>query len=109
MGGESSVRGFKEQYLSGDSGGYLRNEVNYSLLTLPLMGDVSALAALDGGWLKSDTQDRDFTGTLWGSAVGLITRNRYFYTQYTLGIPVSYPGHLHPDHVSIYARIGLLF
>ncbi|ORM90225.1 ShlB/FhaC/HecB family hemolysin secretion/activation protein [Pantoea cypripedii] len=109
IGGESSVRGFKEQYLSGDSGGYLRNELNYSLFTLPVMGEISALAAVDGGWLKSDAQDRESTGTLWGSAVGLSTRNKYFYTQYTLGIPLSYPGYLHPDHVSIYARIGLVF
>lgn len=109
LGGESSVRGFKEQYLSGDAGGYLRNELSYSLFTLPVMGDVSALAAIDGGWLKSDAQNRESTGTLWGSAVGLSTRGRNFYTQYTVGIPLSYPGHLQPDHLSIYARVGLVF
>ncbi|WP_233207457.1 ShlB/FhaC/HecB family hemolysin secretion/activation protein [Pantoea sp. ICBG 1758] len=109
LGGESSVRGFKEQYLSGDTGGYLRNELNYNLFTLPVIGEVSALAAIDGGWLKSDAQNREFTGTLWGSAAGISTRNRFFYTQYTLGIPLSYPGHLQPDRVSIYARVGLVF
>lgn len=109
LGGESSVRGFKEQYLSGDAGGYLRNELDYSLFTLPVLGEVSALAAVDGGWLKSDAQNRESTGTLWGSAVGLGTRGRYVYTQYTLGIPLSYPGYLQPDHVSIYARFGLVF
>lgn len=109
LGGESSVRGFKEQYLSGDAGGYLRNELDYSLFTLPMIGEVSALAAVDGGWLKSDAQNRQSTGTLWGGAVGLSTRGRDFYTQYTVGIPLSYPGHLQPDHVSIYARVGLVF
>ncbi|WP_255729704.1 ShlB/FhaC/HecB family hemolysin secretion/activation protein [Pantoea sp. ACRSC] len=109
LGGESSVRGFKEQYLSGDVGGYLRNELSYRLFTLPVMGEVSALAAVDGGWLKSDAQNREATGTLWGSAIGLGTRGRYFYTQYTLGIPLSYPGYLQPDRVSIYARVGLVF
>ncbi|OIX90650.1 ShlB/FhaC/HecB family hemolysin secretion/activation protein [Pantoea sp. Ae16] len=109
LGGESSVRGFKEQYLSGDTGGYLRNELDYSLFTLPVMGDVSALAAVDGGWLKSDAQNRESVGTLWGGAVGISTRSRYFYTQYTLGIPLSYPGHLQPDRVSAYARVGLVF
>lgn len=103
------MRGFKEQYLSGDVGGYLRNELSYRLFTLPLMGEVSALAAVDGGWLKSDAQNREATGTLWGSAIGLGTRGRYFYTQYTLGIPLSYPGYLQPDRVSIYARVGLVF
>ncbi|MGJ0191330.1 ShlB/FhaC/HecB family hemolysin secretion/activation protein [Pantoea sp. RRHST58] len=109
LGGESSVRGFKEQYLSGDAGGYLRNELSYRLFTLPVMGEVSALAAVDGGWLKSDAQNREATGTLWGGAVGLGTRGRDFYTQYTLGIPLSYPGYLQPDRISIYARVGLAF
>ncbi|WP_342755384.1 ShlB/FhaC/HecB family hemolysin secretion/activation protein [Pantoea sp. MBD-2R] len=109
LGGESSVRGFKEQYLSGDAGGYLRNELNYSLFRLPDIGEVSSLLAVDGGWLKSDPQNRRSTGTLWGSAVGFATRNTHFYSQYTLGIPLSYPGELAPDRVSIYARFGLIF
>ncbi|MEW5287595.1 ShlB/FhaC/HecB family hemolysin secretion/activation protein [Erwinia papayae] len=109
LGGESSVRGFKEQYLSGDAGGWLRNELNYSLFTLPVMGDVSAVMAADGGWLKSDPQNPEYTGTLWGSAVGLTTRNRHFYTQYTLAVPLSHPAYLNADRVSIYARVGLIF
>ncbi|MBB6932149.1 ShlB/FhaC/HecB family hemolysin secretion/activation protein, partial [Escherichia coli] len=35
LGGESSVRGFKEQYISGNNGGYLRNELSWSLFSLP--------------------------------------------------------------------------
>lgn len=38
LGGESSVRGFKEQYISGDNGGYWRNELNYALLRSPPLG-----------------------------------------------------------------------
>ncbi|EED9465112.1 ShlB/FhaC/HecB family hemolysin secretion/activation protein, partial [Salmonella enterica subsp. enterica] len=68
IGGESSVRGFKEQTISGDNGAYWRNELNYTLFTLPVIGQVSALAALDGGWLHSDRVDRYSAGTLWGSA-----------------------------------------
>lgn len=109
LGGESSVRGYKEQYLSADEGGYLRNELNYTLFTLPVAGEVSAVAAVDGGWLKSDPQNSGFTGTLWGSAVGLSTRNQHFYTQYTLAVPLSYPGYLNPDRITAYARVGLVF
>lgn len=109
LGGESSVRGFKQQYLSGDAGGYLRNELDYDLFRLPLLGDINVLAAVDGGWLKSDAQNSQLTGTLWGSAMGIGTRNQHFYTQYTVGIPLSYPGYLQPDRVSIYARAGLVF
>ena len=109
LGGESSVRGFKEQYLSGDTGGYLRNEVNVALFSLPGVGQVGTLLAVDGGWLQSDNKNRDATGTLWGSAVGVSTQNTHFYTQYTLGVPLSWPGYLHPDRLSAYARIGLVF
>lgn len=109
IGGESSVRGYKEQYLSGDVGGYLRNELNYMLFTLPVIGEVSTTLALDGGWLQSDKQDRYAAGTLWGSSLGLGTRNAHVSTQLSLGIPVSYPDYLAPDRLSIYARIGLVF
>lgn len=109
IGGDNSVRGYKEQYLSGDVGGYLRNELNYSLFTLPAIGEVSTTLALDGGWLQSDKQDRYAAGTLWGSSLGLGTRNAHVSTQLSLGIPVSYPNYLAPDRLSVYARVGLVF
>ncbi|MEN4657717.1 ShlB/FhaC/HecB family hemolysin secretion/activation protein [Pantoea agglomerans] len=109
IGGENSVRGYKEQYLSGDVGGYLRNELNYWLFTLPAIGEVSTTLALDGGWLQSDKQDRYAAGTLWGSSLGLGTRNAHVSTQLSLGIPVSYPNYLAPDRLSVYARVGLVF
>ncbi|MGR2855598.1 ShlB/FhaC/HecB family hemolysin secretion/activation protein [Erwinia sp. 1181_3] len=109
LGGESSVRGFKEQYLSGDNGGYWRNELNYALFTLPGLGQVSALAALDGGWLHSDRLDPWAAGTLWGSAVGLTTSQRYFSTQFTVGTPLDYPDWLAPDHLTVQYRISLIF
>jgi len=109
IGGESSVRGYKEQYLSGDVGGYLRNELSYTLFTLPVIGEVSTTLALDGGWLQSDRQDRYAAGTLWGSSLELGTRNAHVSTQLSLGIPVSYPDYLAPDRLSVYARTGLVF
>lgn len=109
IGGESSVRGFKEQYLSGDNGGYWRNELNYPLFTLPVIGQINALVALDGGWLKKDTDQSYASGTLWGSAIGLSSSGRYYSSQFTLGIPVSYPHRLKPDSASVYYRIAFAF
>lgn len=108
IGGESSVRGFKEQYLSGDKGGYLRNELNYMLFTLPFIGQVSSVVALDGGWLQKDNKDPWASGTLWGAAVGLSSANRYYSSQFTVGTPLQYPDWLAPDHVSIYYRIAFV-
>ena len=109
IGGESSVRGFKEQYLSGNNGGYLRNELNYSLFTLPFIGQVSAVAAVDGGWLHSDKYDPYSSGTLWGSATGLSAAGRGYSSQITAGIPLKYPDWLAPDHLVLYYRFTLVF
>lgn len=108
IGGESSVRGFKEQYLAGDNGGYLRNELNYALFTLPVIGQVSALAAVDGGWLQKDAKDPWASGTLWGSALGLTAAGRYYSSQFTVGLPVKYPAWLAPDRFSVYYRIAFV-
>jgi len=109
LGGETSVRGFKEQYISGDNGGYWRNELNWSLFTLPWVGDVGVLAAIDGGWLKKDGQDRYASGTLWGTALGLTATNRGYSSQFTVGTPVDYPDWLAPDHLVIYYRFSVVF
>lgn len=108
IGGESSVRGFKEQYLSGDQGGYWRNEVNRTLVTLPYLGSINALAALDGGWLHHDALDANASGTLWGGAIGLGSRNRHFGSQLTVGWPLAYPDWLKPDRVSVYYRVNIV-
>lgn len=109
LGGESSVRGFKEQYLSGDKGGYWRNEVNYSLFTLPVFGQVSATVALDGGWLEKDRLDRYGSGTLWGASLGLGTANRWYASQISVGTPLRYPDWLGPDHASVNWRVSVMF
>ncbi|XBS70617.1 ShlB/FhaC/HecB family hemolysin secretion/activation protein [Acerihabitans sp. KWT182] len=107
LGGESSVRGFKEQYLSGDNGGYWRNEIDRPITVLPVLGDIGALAALDVGYLRHDRQDVDSAGTLWGAAVGVSSSNRNFVSQFTLGWPLAYPRSLAPDRVSVYYRFGV--
>jgi len=109
LGGESSVRGFKEQYISGDSGGYWRNELNYHLFSLPGIGQINAIGALDGGWLRKDPLDRFASGTLWGGAVGLSSNGRRFASQLTVGTPLQYPDWLGPDHVSVNWRISVIY
>ncbi|YCI82361.1 ShlB/FhaC/HecB family hemolysin secretion/activation protein [Enterobacteriaceae bacterium] len=109
LGGESSVRGFKEQYINGDNGGYWRNELNYPLFSLPFIGDVTGTLALDGGWLHRDALDRYAAGTLWGGALGLSTSGRRVSNQISVGTPLQYPDWLGPDHVSVNWRVSVLF
>ena len=109
LGGESSVRGYKEQYLSGDNGGYWRNELNYSLFTMPVLGQISATVALDGGWLQKDKLDSYASGTLWGAAVGLNSAGQLFASQISVGTPLRYPDWLGPDHASVNWRLSVAF
>lgn len=109
LGGESSVRGFKEQYISGDNGGYWRNELSYPLISLPVIGDVTGTLALDGGWLHRDSLDRYAAGTLWGGAIGLSASGRWLSQQISVGTPLKYPDWLGPDHVSVNWRVSVLF
>ncbi|MBU9831839.1 MULTISPECIES: ShlB/FhaC/HecB family hemolysin secretion/activation protein [Rahnella] len=106
VGGESSVRGFKEQYLSGDNGGYWRNELDTQLFAMPGLGQISSVTALDGGYLQRSNHDTNASGTLWGAAVGLASTNAHFSSQFTVGWPLSYPDSLAPDRVTVYYRIG---
>lgn len=70
IGGESSVRGFKEQTISGDNGAYWRNELNYTLFTLPVIGQVSALTFLSD---KTRTRRDHMTG---GGAAAPVSAGR---------------------------------
>jgi len=108
IGGESSVRGFKEQYLSGDNGGYWRNELNTALFSMPLLGAVSAVAAVDGGYLHHDNHDVNAAGTLWGGAVGLSSSAGHLSSQFTVGWPLRYPGDLAPDRVTVYYHLNVV-
>ncbi len=107
--GESSVRGFKEQYISGNNGGYLRNELSWSLFSLPYVGTVRAVTALDGGWLHSDRDDPYSSGTLWGAAAGLSTTSGHVSGSFTAGLPLVYPDWLAPDHLTVYWRVAVAF
>lgn len=108
VGGESSVRGFKEQYLSGDNGGYWRNELDTQLFMMPGLGQISSVAAVDGGYLQHSNHDTNASGTLWGAAIGLGSTNAHFSSQFTVGWPLSYPDSLSPDRVTVYYRIALV-
>lgn len=109
IGGESSIRGFKEDYLLGDRGGYWRNEINWRVRQLPYLGQLTLTAALDGGHLVATHANRDSAGSLWGAALGMGLANRQISQQITVGWPLSHPEWMTPDRVVAYYRVGLAF
>tara|TARA_B100000674_G_scaffold320269_3_gene266815 strand:- start:11237 stop:12922 length:1686 start_codon:yes stop_codon:yes gene_type:complete len=77
VGGQYSVRGFRDDTLSGDIGGYVRNELVWSsaanALGLPdsILHSIQPFGAFDWGWIKRDNSETREKGTLRGVAIGI--------------------------------------
>ncbi|MQL50688.1 ShlB/FhaC/HecB family hemolysin secretion/activation protein [Photorhabdus khanii] len=107
LGGQYSVRGFKEQYLTGNRGGYWRNELNWRISELPVLGELALIGALDTGWLRGKTGQID-GGNVTGTALGLSLTHRRFNQVITVGKPLTHPDHLKPDHWVVYWSASLI-
>ncbi|WP_391528313.1 ShlB/FhaC/HecB family hemolysin secretion/activation protein [Photorhabdus akhurstii] len=106
LGGQYSVRGFKEQYLTGNRGGYWRNELNWRISELPILGELALTGALDTGWLQKKTGQIE-GGNVTGTALGLTLTHPGFNQTITIGKPLIHPDHLRPDHWAAYWSVSL--
>ncbi|SHE57738.1 ShlB/FhaC/HecB family hemolysin secretion/activation protein [Vibrio gazogenes] len=107
IGGEYSVRGFKDVSISGDEGYYWRNDLSYPLGTLPYIGQVSALWAVDTGSIVRDKNDALERGSLMGSSLGIQTRSRRVSSSLAIGMPLDAPGALDADHYIVNYRLNI--
>ncbi|WP_322958013.1 ShlB/FhaC/HecB family hemolysin secretion/activation protein [Providencia huashanensis] len=105
IGGQYSVRGYHEQSLSGNRGGYWRNEINKDIANTAI-GQLRFIGALDYGFIGSDKYHIEHD-TLAGGAIGLsFTGNSLFYSQFLLSKPLHYPSQLKPDNWSTYWSVS---
>ncbi len=96
-GGQYSVRGFKEHYLTGNQGAYWRNELNWQLITMPGVGSIGLTGALDTGWTQKRAGNSD-GGSVTGAAFGISFSNRWFSQTITAGKPLAWSDSIQPDH-----------
>ncbi|MGS0627506.1 MULTISPECIES: ShlB/FhaC/HecB family hemolysin secretion/activation protein [Photorhabdus] len=106
LGGQYSVRGFKEQSLTGNRGGYWRNELNWRISALPALDELAFTGALDTGWLRGKTGQIE-GGNVTGAALGLSLTHRRFNQAITIGAPLTHPNHLKPDNWVVYWSASL--
>lgn len=83
LGGQSSVRGFKEQSLSGDSGGYWRNQLRWSrpvqwAALQPWVREYAVTFAYDLGVISGGRYNAGQHGRLSGNALAFSARGQYF-------------------------------
>lgn len=108
LGGEASVRGFKEQSLSGDVGGYLRNEVSWQGAVPAWLGQWRTWLALDMGRVDMGNQGGVWRGMV-GTAIGWEQRYRHFTGNISVGFPLSAPAWLNADPWVLYYRASVPF
>ncbi|CZF86798.1 ShlB/FhaC/HecB family hemolysin secretion/activation protein [Grimontia marina] len=109
IGGLYSVRGFKEQSLSGDAGYYWRNDLTARLTEVPFWGWISTDIALDTGAIHPDASDPNERGHLTGASVAFSTQNNDFNSSFGVGFPLDHPSWMTVDHYSLYYRFNVVF
>lgn len=108
VGGQYSVRGFKEQYLTGNRGAYWRNELTWQIASSASFGGLSLTGALDIGRVQKEAE-RVEGGSVAGAALGLGLSGGLFSQSVTVGKPLLSPDSLQPDAWVAWWQAGITF
>ena len=115
VGGQYSVRGFREDTLSGDTGGYWRNEFSLTGIKQdwglfdPVVGTLTPYLAYDWGWIRKDRSNAREKGALAGWTAGLRNDAKYFRFDIQYSQAVSAPEFLDKESHEFNFSAKLLF
>jgi len=114
VGGLSSVRGFKDQSLSGNSGGYWRNQVRWRRpLTWeplqPFVQEYGVALAYDVGVIQGGRDNPDQRGRLSGNAIELSARGQHLAAAVTFARSLERPNAITERERPVYFRLDLFF
>ncbi|WP_405046176.1 ShlB/FhaC/HecB family hemolysin secretion/activation protein [Pseudomonas serbiensis] len=112
--GQSAVRGYKEQFLSGDSGGYWRNDLRWTRPVgwewlQPVLQQYGMSVSYDQGVIRHDANSEGENGRVSSSAVELFTRGKYLAANVTFAHSLERPAALSEREAPIYFRLELFF
>ncbi|CRN00658.1 Hemolysin transporter protein ShlB precursor [Pseudomonas sp. 34 E 7] len=112
LGGSASVRGFKDQLLTGDSGGYWRNEVRWARpVTLdwmrPAFFEYGASVGYDQGVIRNDRYNDNVHGRVSSNSLELFARGKNVSTSVTFAHSLEKPGVVTEREAPIYFRLDL--
>jgi len=110
LGGSYSVRGFKDQQLTGDSGGYWRNEVRWARpVTLdwmrPAFAEYGASVGYDQGVIRHDRYNDEQHGRVSSNSLELFARGKNVSTSVTFAHSLERPGVMTEREAPIYFRL----
>lgn len=114
IGGLASVRGFKEQSLSGDSGGYWRNQLRWTRPVTwaplqPYLQQYGVAFAYDLGVIHGDRYNPELKGRLSGNAFEFSARGQHMAASLTLARSLERPASIENREHPLYFRVDLFF
>lgn len=114
LGGVSSVRGFQDQSLSGDSGGYWRNQLRWRRAVtwqplLPFVHEYGAALAYDVGVIKGGRYNPDAKGRMTGNALEFNARGQYLAASVSFARSLERPGLIEKREHPVYFRLDMFF
>ncbi|WP_041021308.1 ShlB/FhaC/HecB family hemolysin secretion/activation protein, partial [Pseudomonas sp. SHC52] len=114
LGGESSIRGYKDQSLAGDSGGYWRNDLRWSRpVTLewlrPVFAEYGTSLGYDQGVISGTHYNGDQHGRMSSNSVELFARGEHLSASVTFAHSLERPVALTEREAPIYFRVEALF
>ncbi|WP_458129874.1 ShlB/FhaC/HecB family hemolysin secretion/activation protein [Pseudomonas sp. Z2-11] len=112
LGGQSSIRGYKDQSLSGDSGGYWRNDLRWSRpVTLewlrPVFAEYGTSLGYDQGVIRGDRYNDDQHGRMSSNSLELFARGEHLSASVTFAHSLERPDALTEREAPIYFRVDV--
>ena len=110
LGGSASVRGFKDQQLSGDSGGYWRNDVRWARpVTLdwlrPAFAEYGASVGYDQGVISHGRYNSEVHGRVSSNSLELFARGKHVSTSVTFAHSLERPAVTSEREAPVYFRM----
>ncbi|RON50084.1 ShlB/FhaC/HecB family hemolysin secretion/activation protein [Pseudomonas frederiksbergensis] len=110
LGGLSSLRGYKDQSLSGDSGGYWRNDLRWSRPVnlewlRPVFAEYGTSLGYDQGVISANRYNGDQHGRLSSNSVELFARGQHMAASVTFAHSLERPDALTEREAPIYFRL----
>jgi hemolysin activation/secretion protein len=114
LGGLSSIRGFKDQSLSGDSGYYWRNQLRWRRAVTweplrPWLQEYGVAYAYDVGAISHDRYNSGVSGRLSGQGLEFSTRGQYLAASVTLAHSLERPDAIERREHPVYFRLDCFF
>ncbi|MGP0014262.1 ShlB/FhaC/HecB family hemolysin secretion/activation protein [Pseudomonas sp.] len=110
LGGQSSIRGYKDQTLSGDSGGYWRNDLRWSRPVTwdwlePVLSEYGTSIGYDQGVIRNGRYSAEQHGRMTSDSIELFARGKHLAATVTFANSLERPAPITEREAPIYFRM----